>query len=42
MTASGGKTPYDPERHGDSGYFYHYHLHKHKTNAHSFYLWGKT
>ena len=42
MTASGGKTPYGPERHGDSGYFYHYHLYKHKTNAHSFYLWGKT
>ncbi len=38
MTASGGKTPYGPERHGDSGYFYHYHLYKHKTNAHSFYL----
>ena len=38
MTASGGKTPYGAERHGDSGYFYHYHLYKHKTNAHSFYL----
>ncbi len=38
MNASGGKTPYGPERHGDSGYFYHYHLYKHKTNAHSFYL----